>query len=119
MGDISPNFNRREFSCHCGCGFDAISPDLLPVLEDVRAHFGQPMIVNCGCRCPAHNAAVGGVQKSQHMNGIAADIQVQNKTPALVADYLEHKYPDRYGIGRYNGFTHIDMRPGKARWDDR
>jgi hypothetical protein len=36
-----------------------------------------------------------------------------------VADYLEEKYPDKYGIGRYIGRTHLDIRKTKARWDNR
>lgn len=119
MGDLSPHFNQSEFACKCGCGFDDISPVLIVELEELRAHFGQPVIINCGCRCPEHNSAVGGAPKSQHLKGYAADIRVKNKTPAVVADYLEHKYPDKYGVGRYNSFTHFDVRQDKARWDDR
>ena len=26
------------------------------------------------------------------------------------------KYPDKYGIGMYSSFTHIDTRRTKARW---
>jgi hypothetical protein len=107
---LSAHFKKSEFACRCGCGFDTVSPDLIPVLEDLRSHFSQPVIINCGCRCPEHNKAVGGAQKSQHMNGLAADVRVQNRTPALVADYLEHKYPDRYGVGRYSGFTHTALK---------
>jgi hypothetical protein len=37
-----------------------------------------------------------------------------------VADYLESKYPSKYGIGRYVGRTHVDVRSDKAyRWDYR
>lgn len=116
MGDLSQHFSRHEFACHCGCGFDAISPELITVLEDARQHFGVPVTVNSGCRCPAHNKKVGGVPDSQHVRGIAADIVVSGRTPALVADYLERAYPDTYGIGRYSGFTHIDVRETCARW---
>lgn len=36
--------------------------------------WGRPITVNSGYRCPALNAAVGGVVKSQHLTGEAADI---------------------------------------------
>lgn len=117
MGDISPNFNRSEFTCRCGCGFNSISPQLVERLEELRAHFGQPVTVNCGCRCPAHNKEVNGAEHSQHMSGIAADIVVKNRTPAVVADYLEHLYPAQHGVGRYKNFTHFDIRPNRARWN--
>jgi hypothetical protein len=36
-----------------------------------------------------------------------------------VAEWLERVFPNKYGIGRYKGRTHIDTRRGKARWDAR
>lgn len=116
MGDLSKHFSRNEFACRCGCGTADVAPELVDVLEDVRAHFGVPVAVNSGRRCPAHNAACNGAPASQHLNGTAADIVVKGRTPALVADYLERKFPDRYGVGRYDGFTHIDVRKNKTRW---
>ncbi|NTZ40676.1 serine/threonine protein kinase [Enterobacter sp. JMULE2] len=116
MGNLSEHFSDSEFACHCGCGFNSISTELVVVLEDVRSHFNSPVTINSGCRCEKHNAKVGGVPNSQHVQGIAADIVVRGRTPALVADYLERKYPGTYGIGRYSGFTHIDVRPVAARW---
>lgn len=117
MGNVSPHFNRSEFACHCGCGFTSVDVELLGVLEDIRNHFGAPVTLDCACRCPTHNKAVGGAEKSQHMQGIAADIKVTGQAPGAVADYLEHKYPHSYGIGRYSSFTHVDVRTGPARWN--
>ncbi|MBU9866803.1 D-Ala-D-Ala carboxypeptidase family metallohydrolase [Rahnella aceris] len=116
MGDLSEHFSRQEFACRCGCGFCDIDPALVPVLEELREHFGQPVTINSACRCLVHNQNEGGAAHSQHLLGMAADIVVKNRTPALVADYLEHKYPYKYGIGRYSSFTHIDVRLTKARW---
>lgn len=44
------------------------------LLEQVRALLGQPLTVSSGFRCPALNAAVGGVPDSAHLHGQAADI---------------------------------------------
>ena len=44
------------------------------VLEPLREHFGIPVVVSSGYRCPALNKAVGGVPNSQHLTGEAADI---------------------------------------------
>ena len=44
------------------------------VLEPLREHFGEPIYVSSGYRCPELNKAVGGVRNSQHMRGEAADI---------------------------------------------
>jgi hypothetical protein len=46
----------------------------------------------------------------------AADIVVRGKTPREVYEYLDERYPNKYGIGSYETFTHIDTRVKKARW---
>lgn len=113
---LSAHFKRSEFACRCGCGFSDINLQLIDILEDVRSHFGVPVIVNSGCRCERHNHDVGGSPRSQHVLGNAADIQVKNITPQRVADYLESKHPGKFGIGRYRTFTHVDVRTAYARW---
>lgn len=113
---LSPHFKRSEFACKCGCGNMLYAIELLDVLEDVREHFNAPVIINSAYRCPSHNKAVGGSPTSQHMNGDAADIVVKGFTPKQVADYLESKYPNKYGLGRYKSFTHIDVRKNRGRW---
>ena len=47
------------------------------VLDPVREAYGKPIYVNSGYRCEKHNKAVGGVPKSQHMLGQAADISLR------------------------------------------
>lgn len=114
-----PYFDRKEFACQCGCGFDSVDVELLFVLIDIREHFDKPVHINSGNRCVQHNSAVGGSIGSQHIKGKAADIRVHGVHADKVADYLEEKYPYKYGIGRYTGRTHIDVRPITARWDYR
>ena len=114
--NLSTHFKRSEFACKCGCGFSDINPQLIEVLEDIRNHFNAPVIINSGCRCERHNQAVGGKPHSQHVLGNAADIRVKNTAPKTVADYLETKYPDKFGVGRYHTFTHVDVRTVKSRW---
>lgn len=46
------------------------------MLQAVRDHFGQPLVVHSGFRGPALNAAIGGSKTSQHMRGEAADFHV-------------------------------------------
>lgn len=116
MGDLSPNFSRIEFECRCGCGFDTIDAETLVVLEAVRQRFNAPVTITSGARCPVHNKAVGGSQNSQHLYGRAADFIVADVPSSRVADWLEQTWPSQYGIGRYDGWTHIDTRADKARW---
>ncbi len=115
MGDISEFFNRSEFACSCGCGYDTVDTWLLEALEAIRSHFGKPVVVTSGCRCEAHNEAVGGVKSSQHKKGRAADIQVSTVSPAKVAAYAEEL--EGISVGTYSSFTHIDSRSGPPkRW---
>ena len=116
MEQLSPHFRRSEFACKCGCGFATVDVDLIQVLESVRNRFGEPVTVNCGCRCEQHNEDVGGVDGSKHKLGLAADIVVKNVSPDDVYKFLDESYPMGMGVGRYDTFTHIDVRFGKARW---
>lgn len=117
MGDISHHFNRAEFACKCGCGFDTVDTSTLEVLERVREHVGQPVIVNSGCRCPEHNRAIGGAPHSQHLLARAADIRIDGVAPDVVHDYAGQLLDNTGGLGRYRTFTHIDTRSnGPARW---
>ena len=87
---------------------------LLEALESIRNHFERPITVTSGCRCPTHNAAVGGSMGSQHKKGRASDIQVSKVSPIEVADLAEEL---GISVGRYDTFTHIDSRSGPlARW---
>lgn len=118
MGDLSKNFSRDEFKCNCGeCEQVGPPQELVDVLQDVRDHFGRAVVINSGHRCPAYNRRVGGAFRSQHLTGKAADFNVAGHSPVEVQEYLLDKYGGRYGIGRYNTFTHVDVRPGPARWD--
>jgi uncharacterized protein YcbK (DUF882 family) len=93
-----------------------VDAELLQALLRARQDFGAKIRVTSGCRCPAHNRAVGGAKDSRHMQAKAADVQIEGIAPGAVADYFESLYPDRYGIGRYDTWTHFDVRPEKTRW---
>lgn len=116
MGDINKYFSKEEFACRCGCGFDSVNAELVAVLTDVREHFKAPIEITSGNRCVSRNKMAGGEPKSKHLEGIAADFKVFGTKPDAVQDYLEQKYPDKYGIGRYPNRTHVDTRAEKARW---
>lgn len=116
MGDISKNFNRKEFACKCGCGFATVDVSLLNVLEVVRERFNSSVTINSACRCAEHNKAIGGSYRSKHKQGIAADIVVKGVDPSEVYIFLDEYSPNSYGVGKYDTFTHIDVRYCKARW---
>ena len=113
---ISENFERSEFECSCGCGFDTVDAELIGVLERVRAKFGAPVTVTSGCRCPVYNKMVGGTAGSQHLLGRAADIIVEGVSPRAVCEFISGQYVGRLGLGSYEDFTHVDSRSKRARW---
>lgn len=118
---LSEHFHRDEFRCKCGkCGDPKIHERLIEGLERLRLLVGKPIMINSGYRCPAHNEAVGGAPNSQHTLGTAADIVVAGLLPDRVAELAE-MVPQfaSGGIGRYDTFTHLDVRPTPARWDHR
>ena len=119
MGDLSANFSRREFACRCGCGFDAIDPRLVALLQGERTDIGRPIRINSGCRCEPHNRREGGSPTSQHLAGRAADIRVPGIKLAQLYHRLEAVPALRNGgIGLYpfQGFIHVDLRGTRARW---
>lgn len=48
------------------------------ILDPIRKVYGKPIKVTSGFRSTLLNAAVGGVSNSQHLQGLAADLQVPN-----------------------------------------
>lgn len=117
MGNLSPHFSTSEMQCH-DCGECVLDPGLIPALEQLRALGPEPILVDDGYRCPEHNAAVGGVNGSQHTEGKAADIRIEGLN--LQQMYDRAKSIPAFlngGIGVYDGgFIHVDIREGKARW---
>ena len=50
------------------------------ILDPLREAYGKPIVVSSGYRCAKLNRAVGGVARSQHITGQAADIQSVSKS---------------------------------------
>ena len=110
MGDMTKNFSRKEFACKCGCGLDDVNPLLPKLLQQIRDHFDKPIRIVSGLRCELRNKKVGGAKKSQHLYGNAADIQVKDFPPHVVAAYANSIMTGWGGIKAYPTFTHVDVR---------
>ena len=106
------------FRCHC-CGElpdGGMDEKLIDVLNKIGVIGTE---VTSGYRCPEHNAAVGGVPNSFHVQGIAADIDASaHESVDALAELAEKHGAD--GIGKYYDafFVHTDCRGYPARWEE-
>jgi uncharacterized protein YcbK (DUF882 family) len=122
MGDLTKNFDRKEYACRgksCCGGSAPVMPALAAGVQRLRDLAGVPLKMSCGFRCNRHNAEVGNSSPdSQHTLGAAADVLVP---PGWTADRLAAlaETIDAFrdgGIGVYESWVHVDVRPGRARW---
>lgn len=103
------HFKKEEFTCKCGCGFNIINIRLVEILENIREHFNNnPIIITSGCRCPKHNAEVGGVSNSYHTKGSAADFTIPNVNMQQVLNYCNELVTK--GILRYAYTNNNNMK---------
>jgi peptidoglycan L-alanyl-D-glutamate endopeptidase CwlK len=96
-------------------------------LDRVRDAWGSPIGVTSWYRPHPVNEEVGGVPDSQHIPGQAADIYTMDATDRWHPRNREFEqwldttaWSDRalgYGCRSNLGFTHVDLRPGRIRWD--
>ena len=132
MGNLSKNISRHEVACKCGdCDCDTIDIETVNKIQECIEYFSKlyqvPIFIKVisGHRCSTHNKNVKGAKNSQHLQCRAIDfylyyLQPKNLKivpPRMVYTYLDDKYKNRFGIGKYDSFTHFDTRtgPGK-RW---
>lgn len=127
---LTKNFALEEFACH-DKKRTPVPNEYLPnvmklagELQKLRDIIKGPIHINSGYRTPEYNASLeGSAVHSQHMLALAADCTTINYSPDEFADLVEvlikQGRVNFKGLGRYNGFTHLDCRQRKARWDMR
>lgn len=98
--NLTPHFALKELTDSAKARAKGIDntppPEVYPrllataeLLERVRAELGAPVTVTSGYRCPALNAAVGGVTSGDHTTGQAADIVAPKfGSPTQIARHL-------------------------------
>ena len=124
---MTKNFSISEFECNCGnCKMTADVKNnvfkLAEQLQILRDKVKKPIKINSAFRCANYNDnVIKGAKNSQHKLGKAADIVVIGMTPnevhELVCEIVECDELNFGGIGKYNTFTHLDIRDKKSRWD--
>ena len=124
---MTKNFSKSEFMSKCGREMpEEVYHNVVKVanqLQYLRDYLNKPIRVNSAYRSPEHNAKVGGVPKSQHLLGKAADIVVKDMPTEFLYQYIEDAISNgemlQGGLGLYDTFVHYDIRGTKARWDYR
>lgn len=105
--NIELHFNIQKLACN---------------LQVIREEFATPVKINIAFRPVFWEHKQERSGDSKHTLGIAADIIVDGYDPKEVADKIEEliNYGSilEGGVGRYNTFTHYDIRGTKARWDE-
>ena len=97
---LTEHFCLEEFTCSSTAKARGINNSLNPsaeadmpvirniknlcvqVLEPLRNHISQPLVISSGYRSPRLNAAVGGAANSQHLTGQAADLRIPSVAEA-------------------------------------
>ena len=107
-------FTREEFRCGCKgvyCnGFPAEPAEaLVRLAEQIRTHYGAPVTVSSGVRCPRHNTAVKGVSTSRHLTGRAMDFSVRGQSDAAVLAYVKTLAGVNYAYSMGGGWVHVDV----------
>lgn len=100
------NFTREEVACKC-CGELVEESRALEALNRLRNQL-PGVGINCGYRCPVHNARVGGAPLSQHKLGSAFDLSTRGKYSR--SDIINAAKASGFtGFGLYSTFVHVDL----------
>jgi uncharacterized protein YcbK (DUF882 family) len=89
-------------------------PRLVNLLKGAEQHFGKRIVVTSGYRSLAHNTAVGGAKRSQHLHCDAADIQMIGVSKWDLARYFRSQ-PTAGGVGTYCSTASIHVDIGRRR----
>lgn len=110
-------FTASEFRCGCkSCASKAnphkINAKLLTYLEQMRQHFGKPIIVTSGLRCKKFNASLSGSTKnSRHLLGMAADVYIKGVDPSDICKYWKELNVGYcyYGTSNMGNAAHVQI----------
>lgn len=120
MKGPSTHLSWKELACKDGTPYpyewrDSRAILLGEIFELIRRECGdKPIVVISAFRTPEHNKKIKGARHSQHLQGRGLDLFPPNgmstnrfhtKIRSLVSSTIIR------GIGRYNTFIHVDIRP--------
>jgi len=114
---ITKNFSSAEMMCSCGCGEDAMDPDFMSILQNIREDMNRPLRISRGVRCKTHNSLVSSTgSNGPHVprkNGTAAsDILIAGADALRLIDIARKHGVSGVGISQRGThskrFIHID-----------
>ena len=106
--------------CVCPCCNEIILDKLVYLhlikLDKMRKEYGFPLVITSGHRCDKHNKEVRGAKNSWHLR-FATDVRPEiGREEDLHKLYKLALTMEWGGIGLYDSWIHLDMRPTETRW---
>jgi len=108
-----PSFSPREIACK-GTGRLVVDDQALDKLQALRDRLGKPLILTSAYRSPEHNKRVGGAKNSQHMQGNAFDVRMDNHDPHEFEAAARSVGFTGFGYYPRSGFMHVDTGPARS-----
>ena len=88
------------------------------VLQPVRDHFNLPVKINSGLRTLLVNRAVGSSDRSDHVKGMAADLEIAGVPNAVLGQWIVDNCDFRQAILEFytpgipdSGWVHVSFNP--------
>lgn len=114
MGNLSENFNHKDFACKCPeCrGEYRIHLGLVGTLEAMAAHFKKRPRIVTGFFCSAYSEKLNRDKPSWHTKGKAVNIAIDGVPAAEIFKFAETQAGIN-GLGFYpeENMVHLDTRP--------
>ena len=105
---------------------EALTPEILENIENLakelqvlREAINKPIAINIAYRPKWYELEQGRSGNSQHCLGKAADIKSKlspKQLQSVIERLIKQDKLHNGGLGKYNSFTHYDVRPNPARW---
>ena len=124
---LTKNFKKSEFDSKDGSEMPKDVLENIQLLAKyvqlIRNEVNVPLTINSGYRSSSHNAKVGGVKNSYHVQGKASDLSSKKITPKQLYDtiikLIKAGIVYNGGVGLYDTFVHYDIGEKGRRWDYR
>jgi len=92
------------------------------VLQPIRDHYGMPVILKSGFRSLELNRALNSKDTSQHISGMAADIEINGVSNVALAEWIRDNLEfDQLILEFYtsgdpsSGWVHVSLTPRRNR----